>query len=71
VIHGYDSEHLKKPPRVSQQVHGIRRDSKNSGERVEFDIKLPGRGDDDGEIVWLPIDAKFPIEDYQSVIGFL
>ena len=37
-------------------------------ERVEFAIKLPGRGDDPDEFVWLPIDAKFPIEDYQRLI---
>ena len=41
----------------------------NSGERVEFAIKLPGRGDGDStEVVWLPIDAKFPIEDYQRLV---
>ena len=42
--------------------------TKNGGERVEFAIKLPDRGDDDGEIVWLPIDAKFPIEDHHRLI---
>jgi DNA recombination protein RmuC len=42
--------------------------TKNGVERVEFAIKLPGRGDDDGEIVWLPIDAKFPIEDYHRLV---
>lgn len=41
--------------------------TKQGGERVEFVIKLPGRGDDKDEIVWLPIDAKFPIEDYQRL----
>ena len=41
--------------------------TKDGGERVEFAIKLPGRGDDKTEIVWLPIDAKFPIEDYQRL----
>ena len=40
--------------------------TKDGGERVEFAIKLPGRGDDKAEIVWLPIDAKFPIEDYPA-----
>jgi DNA recombination protein RmuC len=40
----------------------------HSDERVEFAIKLPGRGDGDGETVLLPIDAKFPIEDYQRLI---
>lgn len=42
--------------------------TKDGGERVEFAIKLPGRSDDAGEIVWLPIDAKFPVEDYQRLI---
>jgi DNA recombination protein RmuC len=35
-----------------------------SNERVEFAVKLPGRGEADGGVVWLPIDAKFPQEDY-------
>ena len=39
----------------------------NSSERVEFAIKLPGR-DEAGNIVWLPIDAKFPLEDYQKLL---
>lgn len=39
-----------------------------SGEVVEFAIKLPGRGDGDKDAVWLPIDAKFPIEDYQRLV---
>lgn len=39
----------------------------NRGERVEFAIKLPGR-DAAGAVVWLPIDAKFPLEDYQKLI---
>lgn len=38
-----------------------------SNERVEFAIKLPGR-DKEGTIVWLPIDAKFPQEDYQRLL---
>lgn len=38
-----------------------------SNERVEFAIKLPGRSDD-GTAVWLPIDAKFPREDYERLI---
>jgi DNA recombination protein RmuC len=36
-----------------------------SRERVEFAIKLPGL--DRGEPVLLPIDAKFPLEDYQRL----
>jgi DNA recombination protein RmuC len=38
-----------------------------TGERVEFAIKLPGR-DGAGSPVWLPIDAKFPVEDYQRLV---
>ena len=42
----------------------------NSNERVEFAIRLPGRemGGSDKQPVWLPIDAKFPMEDYQRLI---
>ena len=36
-------------------------------ELVEFAIKLPGRGDAQEDMVWLPIDAKFPTEDYQRL----
>jgi len=39
-----------------------------SSDRVEFAIKLPGRGNDgSNELVWMPIDAKFPLEDYQRL----
>ncbi len=38
-----------------------------SAERVEFAIKLPG--DENGAPVWLPIDAKFPTEDYQRLLA--
>ena len=37
-----------------------------SNERVEIAIRLPGRDKD--EPVWLPIDAKFPVEDYQRLL---
>jgi DNA recombination protein RmuC len=37
-----------------------------TGERVEYAVKLPGR-DSSGEPVWLPIDAKFPMEDYSRL----
>jgi DNA recombination protein RmuC len=37
-----------------------------STERVEYAIKFPGR-DEDGTPCWLPIDAKFPLEDYQRL----
>lgn len=38
----------------------------DSNERVDFAIRLPGR--EDGAVVWLPMDAKFPIEDYQRLL---
>ena len=38
--------------------------SKNT---VDFAIRLPGRSDS-GEPLWLPIDAKFPNEDYERLI---
>jgi DNA recombination protein RmuC len=41
-----------------------RRGGKNP---VDFAIKLPGRSDS-GEPLWLPIDAKFPNEDYERLL---
>jgi len=37
----------------------------DTDERVEFAIKLPG--DENGAPVWLPIDAKFPMEHYDRL----
>lgn len=37
----------------------------NSRDIVEFAIRLPGQ--EEGKPVWLPIDAKFPVEDYQRL----
>jgi len=42
--------------------------TKGNGERVEFAIKLPGQGAGEDDVVWLPIDAKFPVEDYQRLL---
>lgn len=38
---------------------------KGSRDHVEFALKLPGKDDKN---VWLPMDAKFPMEDYQKLI---
>lgn len=38
-----------------------------SGQRVDFAIRFPGRGDE-GAPVWLPIDAKFPRDDYERLL---
>ena len=37
-----------------------------SSERVEFAVRFPGSSDDG--VVWLPIDAKFPREDYERLL---
>src|SRR3954463_5319271 len=39
----------------------------DTDERVEFAIKLPGV--ENGAPVWLPIDSKFPTEDYQRLLA--
>ena len=38
----------------------------NTNDLVEFAIKLPGKNDN--EFVWLPVDSKFPIEDYSRLV---
>ena len=38
-----------------------------SSERVEFAVRMPGNSDD--EVVWLPIDSKFPLEGYHTLIS--
>ncbi|TDY49740.1 DNA recombination protein RmuC [Alicyclobacillus sacchari] len=55
-------EQILSPEQYARQV-AIRQDSQ---ERVDFAVRLPGK--DDGEApVWLPIDAKFPLDDYQRL----
>lgn len=41
---------------------------KGSGQRVEFALKLPGRDGTTEGMVWLPLDAKFPQEDYLRLV---
>ena len=55
-------EHLLAPEQFARNV----RIGEISGEVVEFALRLPGRGE--GEEVWLPIDAKFPLEDYERLV---
>ena len=43
------------------------RTREDSGEMVDFAVRLPG--DENGAPVWLPIDAKFPVEDFQRLIA--
>jgi DNA recombination protein RmuC len=41
---------------------------KNSNDRVEFAIRLPGQDIDKEKIIYMPIDSKFPQEDYQRLL---
>ncbi len=41
---------------------------KGGSDRVEFAVKLPGPDAAGEKVVWLPIDAKFPQEDYQRLV---
>jgi DNA recombination protein RmuC len=56
-------EQVLAPEQYAAQV-ATRPGDKN---RVDFAIRLPGRSDD-GAPVWLPIDAKFPNEDYERLL---
>ena len=38
-----------------------------SSERVEFAIRMPGNTEDD--VVWLPIDSKFPLQGYENLLN--
>jgi DNA recombination protein RmuC len=40
----------------------------DSGERVEFAVRLPGSDEDPTKFIWLPIDSKFPQEPYAKLI---
>lgn len=55
-------EQVLSPEQYARNV-AIRQDSQ---ERVDFAVRLPGKDDGDAP-VWLPIDAKFPLEDYQRL----
>ncbi|WP_447779986.1 DNA recombination protein RmuC [Variovorax boronicumulans] len=56
-------EQVLTPEQYARQIETKPR----SGQRVDFAIRFPGRGDD-GAPVWLPIDAKFPRDDYERLI---
>jgi len=56
-------EQVLTPEQYSKQVETKPR----SNQRVDFAIRFPGRSAD-GTPVWLPIDAKFPREDYERLL---
>jgi DNA recombination protein RmuC len=56
-------EQVMTPDQIARNV-AVKR---GSAERVDFAIVLPGRGAEDEDVL-LPIDAKFPMEDYQRLV---
>jgi len=56
-------EQVLTPEQYAKQVETRPR----SNQRVDFAIRFPGRSTD-GTPVWLPIDAKFPREDYERLL---
>src|SRR2546422_6544800 len=56
-------EQLLTPEQFARNV----KTREEASDNVEFAIKLPG--DENGAPVWLPIDAKFPTEDYHRLIA--
>ena len=57
-------EQILTPEQYEKNVHT----KKDSRESVEFAIRLPGSDIDPDSHVWLPIDSKFPQEDYLRLI---
>jgi DNA recombination protein RmuC len=57
-------EQVLTPEQYAKQVETRPR----SNQRVDFAIRFPGRGGESGEPVWLPVDAKFPREDYERLL---
>ncbi|MBW2247436.1 MAG: DNA recombination protein RmuC, partial [Deltaproteobacteria bacterium] len=57
-------EQILTPDQYDKNVR-IRADSQ---ERVEYAIRLPGQDDNPESCVWMPIDSKFPQEDYLRLV---
>ncbi len=56
-------EQILSPDQYEQNV----KTKEASGGYVEFAVKFPGR-EDPGKSVWLPIDSKFPTENFQNLL---
>jgi len=56
-------EQMLAPDQYEQNVA-----TRGGSERVEYVIRLPGSDGNRSEVVWLPIDAKFPQEDYLRLV---
>lgn len=58
-------EQMLTPDQYSRNVHP----RPDAGDVVEFAVKLPGHEDCATSCVWIPIDAKFPKEDYERLLA--
>ena len=57
-------EEILAPEQYAKNV----RIAEHSNETVEFAIKLPGQGEQGGDHILIPVDAKFPVEDYSRLL---
>ncbi|MDR3123176.1 MAG: DNA recombination protein RmuC [Treponema sp.] len=57
-------EQVLTPNQYEQNV----RVKEGSRENVEFAVKIPSK-EDSAKIIWLPIDAKFPTVDYETLLS--
>jgi len=55
-------EQILSPGQYAQNV----KTKAGSGDNVEFAVKIPGK-EDPAKTIWLPVDAKFPTEDYEKL----
>ena len=66
VLGEFQLENILEQILTPEQYSKNQRTKDGSNAMVEFAVKLPGR-EDVSKAVWLPIDAKFPTEDYQAL----
>jgi DNA recombination protein RmuC len=67
VLGEFQLENLLDQLLTSEQYSKNVKTKENSAALVEFAVKLPGR-EDLNKTVWLPLDSKFPTEDYQALL---
>jgi len=68
VIGEYQLENILEQMLTPEQYAKNVKTKQGSNAMVEFAVKLPGKKET-GQIVWLPLDAKFPTEDYQLLLS--
>ncbi len=65
VLGEYQLESLLEQILTPEQYAKNVKTKQGSNALVEFAVKLPGRSGNDGSVVWLPIDSKFPKEAFE------